>query len=224
MTATGGASAGAATTAPVTAGAAGPVARPSTCPTGSDPAPNAGGDGAPTSYTGTGTGSYTTPDGTGVTYAFPPRWTYVWRAGEQLVELTATDALGTWGIAAGSADEELTRISGVYLTAPDGTGGSMTFPLRFAAPIAFTALKAGATATGRAADDSVLVTVRRPGAGRSFELALRDGPCRSAEGIGSGSMVVTLDGAAAPWATMRFDFDVRIEDDQLKGSLQLRRG
>ena len=224
VTATGAASAVAATKVPVAGGSAKPNARPSSCPTGSDSAPNAGGDGMPISYTGTGTGSYTTPDGTGVTYAFPPRWTYVWRAGEQLVELTATDALGTWGIAAASADEDLSRIAGVYLTAPDGTGGSMTFPLRFATPIAFTALKAGGTANGRAADESVLVTIHRPGAARVFELTLRDGRCRATDGIGAGSMFVALDGAAAPWSAMRFDFDVRIEDDQLKGSLQLHRG
>lgn len=187
-------------------------------------APNAGGDGAQISYTGTGTGSYTTRGGTGLSYAFPPRWTYVWRAGEQLVELTGTDALGTWGIAAASTDEALSRITGVYLTAPDGTGGSMTYPLRFAAPIPFTELAAGATTSGRAADDSVLVTIHRPGPARAFDLVLRSGRCRAADGIGAGTIAVVLEGATAPWSAMRFDFDVRLEDDRLKGSLQLRRG
>ena len=208
-------------TAPMTAGSAPSAAR--ACPSAARPPVTAAGSGTPVSYTGTGTGSYTAPDGTGATYPFPPRWTYVWRATERLVELSATDALGTWGVAASSDDERLSKLSAVFLTAPDGRGGSVTFSLQLAAPLAFTALAPGATVSGRAADESLVVSVHRPSSAASFVISMRAGRCPATEGIGAGSLTVSLDGAAPPWGGITFAFNVRLEDDVLKGNLQLRR-
>jgi hypothetical protein len=218
-TGTSGKSAGTSTSTPVPAGA-----RPASCPAPAEPPPVAAGQGTPFSYTGTGTGSYRSPDGTSVSYAFPPRWTYVWRPSERLVELSASDALGTWGVAAASDDEALSRVSAVFLTAPDGRGGAVTFTLRLAAPVPLNALGAGASATGKAADESLVISVRRPGTAPTFEVGLRAGRCPATEGIGPGTLTLALDGASPPWSGIRFGFDLRLEDDQLKGSLQLRRG
>lgn len=181
------------------------------------------GDGQSVNYTGTGSGSYTSPDGTGATYPFPPRWTYVWRSTEKLVELSATDALGVWGVAASTTDERLSRINAVYLTAPDGRGGSITFSLRLAKAVPLTALAAGEKASAHASDDSVVVTVERPSSAASFTISLAEGRCPASEGIGQGTITLSLVGAAPPWSSMQFGFDVRLEDDQLKGSLRLTR-
>jgi len=147
----------------------------------------------------------------------------VWRPSERLVELSATDALGTWGVAAASADERLSRVSAIYLTAPDGRGGSLTFSLRLAAPLALTALTPGAAATGKAADGSLLVTVRRPSSATAFDIGLRSGPCPASEGIGPGTISLSMSGAQPPWTAMHLSFDVRLENDQLKRTLDLRK-
>ncbi|MDX6275474.1 MAG: hypothetical protein QOJ92_2684 [Frankiales bacterium] len=201
----------------------GKVVVPASCPSAGNEPPNAAGGGTQVTYAGTGTGSYSAPDGTGASYPFPPRWTYVWRATEHLVELSATDALGVWGIAAAAPDERLSRVSAIYLTAPDGRGGSLTFSMRLAAALPLTALAPGASASGRAADDSLLVTVHRQTSGTVFDVRLRAGRCPASEGMGPGTLSLALDGAGPPWSAMRFGFDVRVENDRLQGSLQLRR-
>jgi hypothetical protein len=206
-----------------TAAAGGKVVVPASCPSAAAEPPNAAGYGKPVTYAGTGTGSYTAPDGTGASYPFPPRWTYVWRPTEHLVELTANDALGVWGVAVATPDERLSRVSALYLTAPDGRGGSLTFSLRLAGPLPFTALEPGTSASGRASDESLEVTVRRPKADAVFDVVLRPGRCPGAGGFGPGTVSVTLAGAVPPWSSLRLGFDVRLEDDQLKGELQLRR-